>query len=364
MTIVEDSDDDIGVELTSADEGVLSRAVTPPRDLLRQLPRGPQLEEAVWRHRDAVRDVLRGVDDRLVVFVGPCSVHDVDAGLAYAKSLRVLADELDQDLLVVMRLYLEKPRTAVGWPGLLTDPGLDGGGDAETGLWRARGLMLEVAELGLPIATEWLNPAAPAYLADLVSWGAIGARTVESQPHRQVASGLPMPIGMKNGSTGSVQAAVDAVRSAAAPHTYLGTGSDGRLAVLRSHGNPDCNVVLRGGPEQPNYGEADVRAAVDRLDAHGLSTGLVIDASHGNSGKDHERQTVVAREIAARIAGGTGEIRGVMLESFLVAGRQGERSRDPVFGQSVTDACLGWETTVELLHVLAESVRARRGLSA
>jgi 3-deoxy-7-phosphoheptulonate synthase len=263
-----------------------------------------------------------------------------------------------------MRVYVEKPRTTVGWTGLLTDPGLDGSLDLNLGLRTARTLMLEVAELGLPIATEWLSPAAPAYLADLVSWGAIGARTVESQVHRQLASGLPMPVGMKNGSNGSVSVAVDAIRSAAAPHAHLGISPDGRPVTLRTSGNPDCHVVLRGASGRPNYRAEDVRETARLLKAAGLPTGLVIDASHGNSGKDHDRQALVAREIGAQVATGDTDIRGVMLEGFLLPGRQELGLDEPEFGQSVTDACMGWEATVDVLRDLAAANRTRRAATA
>lgn len=360
MQMLEESERVPGFEFDGSAAAARKRALTTPRELWNAFPRGPLLAQQVDDYRDAVRGVLRGDDDRLVVVAGPCSIHDVDAGLAYAKSLSVLAGNLAEDLLVVMRVYVEKPRTTVGWPGLLVDPRVDGGGDVETGLREARRLMLEVAALGLPVATEWLHPAAPAFLSGLVSWGAVGARTVESQPHRQMASGLEMPIGMKNASSGSVQAAVDAIRTAAAPHTYFGVDADGRLSVLRSAGNPDCHVVLRGSSGKPNYGAEDVRAAAEKTSAAGLPGGVVVDASHGNSGKDHERQAHVVHEIAAQVAGGSEAIRGVMVESFLVAGRQDHRPGGNVFGQSITDACLGWEQTVELMNALAESVRARR----
>lgn len=331
-----------------------------PEEILRALPLTAAAARSVSAGRLMTRHVLSGLDDRLLVVVGPCSIHDVEAGLAYARSLGRLAGQLVDDLAVVMRVYVEKPRTTVGWTGLLADPALDGSLDLDRGLRTARELMLKIAQQGLPIATEWLSPAAPAYLADLISWGAIGARTVESQVHRQLASGLPMPVGMKNGSGGSVGVAVDAVRSAAAPHAYLGFDREGRPVTLRTSGNPDCQVVLRGGAGRPNYRPEDVREAVERLAAAALPTGLVIDASHGNSGKDHERQAEVAREIAAQVAYGDPHIRGVMLEGFLVPGRQELGREEPVFGQSVTDACMGWETTVAVLHDLAAAVRSRR----
>jgi 3-deoxy-7-phosphoheptulonate synthase len=343
---------------------LLTRRVIAPDELARDLPMSDASACTVLAGRQAGRRVLRGDDDRLLVVVGPCSIHDVDAGLVYAKSLSELASGLADELLIVMRMYVEKPRTTLGWLGLLADPGLAGEPDLDRGLRAARALMLKTAELGMAIATEWLSPAVPAYLADLVSWGAIGARTVESQVHRQMASGLPMPIGMKNGSTGSVTVAMDAMRAAAVPHAYLGVGTDGRSVVLHTSGNPDCHVVLRGAGGRPNYGGDYVRETVRQLAALGLPTGLVIDASHGNSNKDHERQAIVAREIGIQIAAGTTEIRGVMLEGFLVSGRQELGRGEQVFGQSVTDACMGWETTVDVLNDLAAAVRRRRDIRA
>lgn len=335
-----------------------------PGEILGELPLTEAAARSVSAGRLTTRRALSGDDDRLLVVVGPCSIHDVNAGLAYAKSLGDLAGDLGDDLAIVMRVYVEKPRTTVGWTGLLTDPALDGSLDIGRGLRMARTLMLEVAEMGLPIATEWLSPSAPAYLADLISWGAIGARTVESQVHRQLASGLPMPVGMKNGSTGSVGVAVDAIRSAASPHAYLGINRDGRPVTLRTTGNPDCHVVLRGSSGRPNYRAEHVREAARLLSVASLPTGLVIDASHGNSGKDHEQQAVVAREIGAQIAAGDTDIRGVMLEGFLVPGRQELGSDEPTFGQSVTDACMGWDATVSVLQDLAAATRRRRAATA
>lgn len=337
--------------------------VTAPVELLNELPLTAATDRTIRAGRMTARQVLHGSDDRLLVVVGPCSIHDVNAGLAYAKLLSELAGELADDLAIVMRVYFEKPRTTLGWTGLLADPMLDGSLDLERGLRIVRGLLLEVAELGVTIATEWLSPAAPAYLADLVSWGAIGARTVESQVHRHLASGLPMPVGMKSGSTGSVTVAIDAVRCAAAPHTHLGVGPDGRLSALRTSGNPDCHVVLRGAPNRPNYHAGDVRETARQLAAAGLPSGVVIDASHGNCGKDHERQAAVAREVGAQVAAGSTDVRGIMLESFLTPGRRNLGVGEPVFGQSITDACMGWDATVDVLCFLAKAVRRRRDVT-
>ncbi|WP_328315562.1 3-deoxy-7-phosphoheptulonate synthase [Streptomyces sp. NBC_00388] len=337
-----------------------SHTASTPGELRSELPRTPDAAAAVDAGRRTTRQVLRGKDDRLLVVVGPCSIHDVDAGREYATSLNTVAAELRHDLAIVMRVYVEKPRTTVGWTGLLADPHLDGRLDFDRGLRATRKLMLDIAESGMPIATEWLSPAAPAYLADLISWGAIGARTVESQVHRQLASGLPMPVGMKNGSTGSVKVAVDAITSAAAPHGYLGFDQDGRAVTLHTSGNPDCHVVLRGGAGRPNYQVEHVDEAAGLLASASLPAGVVIDASHANSDKNHERQATVAGEIGEQVARGSTDIRGVMLEGFILPGRQDLGPEEPAFGQSITDACMGWETTVDVLTDLAAASRARR----
>ncbi|MGL6234661.1 MAG: 3-deoxy-7-phosphoheptulonate synthase [Segniliparus sp.] len=336
------------------------RAVISPEQLLSELPLTESGARTVRDGRVEVQGVLTGADDRLLVVVGPCSIHDAKAGLVYMESLGALARSLSEDLVVVARVYVEKPRTVAGWTGLLADPALDGNLNLSQGLYAARALMLQVAEQGLAIATEWLSPVTPHYLADLVSWGAIGARTVESQVHRQMASGLPMPIGMKNSVTGSVKVALDAIRFAAQPHAYVAPGPHGAAATLHTSGNPDCHLVLRGSSKGPNYLPFNIRDAEDALAAAGLPARLVIDASHGNSGKDHERQALVAREIGEQVAQGDTTIRGVMLESFLVAGRQELGPGELVFGQSVTDACMGWENTAAVLQDLAASVRRRR----
>ncbi|GCD41035.1 3-deoxy-7-phosphoheptulonate synthase [Streptomyces paromomycinus] len=335
--------------------------VESPAQLCERLPLTYHAAHTVRTARhDAVR-VLDGRDDRLLVIVGPCSVHDRAAALDYASRLRDAAAALADDLLVVMRVYVEKPRTCLGWPGLVGDPGLDGGADLGRGLAEARSLMLDIAESGLPVGCEWVNPATPAYLSDVVAWGSVGARTASSQVHRDMASGLPMPVGVKNGTDGSVQVAVDAVRAAAAPHTFLGASGAGPVSVLRTSGNPDCHVVLRGGTDGPNYGAAHVHRAAELLAGAGLPVRVVVDASHGNSGKQHERQRVVADDLAMRIADGDTTVRGLLLESFLVPGRQDAGAgRQLVFGQSVTDACIGWSGTAQLLRELAGAARARR----
>lgn len=332
-----------------------------PALLHHHLPLTADLHDMVRHSRQQVEDVLDDRDQRLLVIVGPCSVHDPVAAGEYADRLRAEADRLADDLLIVMRVYFEKPRSTVGWKGFVNDPALDGSGDVGTGLRLARKLMLEVVDRGLPIGVEFLDPITPRYLADTVAWGAIGARTVESQTHRQLASGLPMPIGMKNRPDGSVSTAVDAITAAAVPHVFLGIDHSGTPAILHTSGNHDCHLVLRGGDGGPNYSSADVRAALDMLRAAGLPERLVVDCSHGNSGKDHLRQPSVAEDVAGQLEAGQRGISGVMLESFLVSGRQ-SLGGDLVYGQSVTDACMGWDTTIGVLHRLAQAAAKRRTL--
>jgi 3-deoxy-7-phosphoheptulonate synthase len=336
-----------------------------PIALLEELPLSQAHIETVLRGRAEIVAILNKTDDRLLVIVGPCSIHDVDAALEYARRLRSKAGELARDLCVVMRVYFEKPRTTTGWKGLINDPHLDGSGDVNSGLRMARGLLLEILQLGLPAGCEILDPITPQYIADTVSWAAIGARTTESQIHRQMASGLSMPVGFKNRTDGNIDVAVDAVRAAAAPHSFASIDFSGSPVILHTSGNSDGHIILRGGRNNPNHGAAPVGKALQRLGELGLPQRLVIDASHDNSGKDHRRQPQVAGEIAAQIAAGNRGICGVMAESFLVGGRQAlTAGTEPVYGQSVTDACMGWEATVEVLDVLAGAVRARRKAAA
>jgi 3-deoxy-7-phosphoheptulonate synthase len=340
------------------------RPLLPPAILLEELPLSAAATATVSRGRDDVRAILDGRDDRLLVVVGPCSVHDPAAALDYAQRLAALAGDLAGELCFVMRVYFEKPRTTVGWKGLINDPHLDGSFAINTGLRRARRFLLDVLELGLPAGCEFLDPITPQYHADAVSWGAIGARTTESQVHRELASGLSMPVGFKNGTDGGargLQIAVDAVRAAAHPHRFLGVTEQGLAAIVATCGNPDCHVILRGGAAGPNYDAAGVQEALTALRAAGLPPRVLIDTSHGNSNKDHRRQPVVAAEIGAQVAQGEHGIVGVLVESFLVEGRQD--LVDPArltYGQSVTDACIDWDTTATLLKDLAQSVRARR----
>src|SRR5829696_6572849 len=332
-----------------------------PGELLDDLPLSAEQEEFVLSKRAEVSGILDRDDDRLLVVVGPCSVHDVHAALEYAQRLGARAEELRGDLCVAMRVYFEKPRTTTGWKGLINDPHLDGSRDVNFGLHTARRLLLEVTDLGLPIGCEFLDPITPQYISDVVAWGAIGARTTESQIHRQLASGLSMPVGFKNGTAGSIKLAVDAVRAAAAPHAFAGVDVSGTPAILYTEGNADCHVILRGGKGAPNYDEDSVGETLAQLRKAGLTERLVIDASHDNSGKDHERQPGVVTEVADQIAAGNGAIVGVMMESFLVAGRQDlDSDRDLIYGQSITDACMDWDTTVLTLDRLASAVRKRR----
>ncbi len=332
-----------------------------PAEMLEDLPLGPGREDAVLARRAEVKSVLDREDDRLLVVVGPCSVHDPEAAIDYAQRLSARAKELGDDLCIAMRVYFEKPRTTTGWKGLINDPHLDGSRDVNVGLHTARRLLLEVTDLGLAIGCEFLDPITPQYISDVVAWGAIGARTTESQIHRQLASGLSMPVGFKNGTAGSVKLAVDAVRAAAAPHAFAGVDVSGTPAILYTKGNPDCHVILRGGGGAPNYDADTVAGTLERLRDAGLPERLVIDASHDNSGKDHERQPQVVSEIADQIAAGNEALVGVMMESFLVAGRQDlESDADLIYGQSITDACIDWDTTVLTLDRLSSAVRERR----
>jgi 3-deoxy-7-phosphoheptulonate synthase len=335
--------------------------------LLEELPLNAEGSATITRARGEIRRILQGEDDRLLVVVGPCSVHDLVAAEDYARRLKPLADELAEDLCVVMRVYFEKPRTTVGWKGLINDPHLDGSFAINEGLRLGRRLLVDLAAMGLPAGCEFLDPITPQFLADTVSWGAIGARTTESQVHRELASGLSMPVGFKNSTDGGIQVAVDAVRAATYPHRFLGVTEQGLAGIVATRGNPDCHIILRGGQSGPNYDAQSVQRVLALLEKAGLPPHLMIDTSHGNSNKDHRRQPLVAQDIAAQIAGGQRGICGVLMESFLVEGRQDLSGSAPgtdpaslTYGQSVTDACIGWEDTVPVLHALAQAVRARR----
>ncbi len=330
-----------------------------PALLHHELPLTADLHDTVLAGRRQVEDVIQGRDQRLLVVVGPCSVHDPVAAGEYAAQLREQAERLSDDLLIVMRVYFEKPRSTVGWKGLINDPALDGTGDVSKGLRVARKLLLEVVKQGLPVGVEFLDPITPQYIADTVAWGAIGARTVESQVHRQLSSGLSMPIGMKNRPDGSISTAIDAINAAAAQHVFPGIDFSGTPAIMHTTGNPDCHLVLRGGGGKPNYSAADVAASLSLLRRAGLPERLVVDCSHGNSNKDHLRQPIVADDVAGQLESGQHGIAGVMLESFLVPGRQ-DLGGELTYGQSVTDACMGWDPTVAVMDRLATAAAKRR----
>jgi 3-deoxy-7-phosphoheptulonate synthase len=332
-----------------------------PRALIGELPLSDNHADVLLRGRAEVEAILDGRDDRLLVVVGPCSVHDVVATREYAERLAAEVKGRHDDLCLAMRVYFEKPRTSLGWKGLINDPHLDGSSDVNTGLRIARRLLLEVLSLGLPVGCEFLDPITPQYISDAVCWGAIGARTVESQIHRQLGSGLSMPVGFKNRTDGNVQVAVDAVRAAGVAHAFAGIDESGTPAILYTRGNEDSHVILRGGKGAPNYDAESVAQAIGLLRAASLPERVMIDLSHDNSGKDPERQPAVADAVAEQISAGQSAICGVMLESFLVAGRQDlDSGKDLVYGQSITDGCIGWETTVDVLDTLAAAVRARR----
>ncbi|MPY82232.1 MAG: 3-deoxy-7-phosphoheptulonate synthase [Actinophytocola sp.] len=334
-----------------------------PALLRQELPLAPAAAKTVSQGRADTVGVLGGDDDRLLVVVGPCSVHDPDAALDYAAKLATQAERLADDLHIVMRVYFEKPRTTLGWKGLINDPDLDGSFAVNRGLRIARKLLRDISELGLPVGCEFLDPITPQFIADAVSWGSIGARTAASQVHRQLCSGLSMPIGIKNSTEGDVQVAVDATRAAAASHVFPGINDDGLAALLTTSGNADCHVILRGSAAGPNHDAATVAATLARLAKAGLPERVIIDASHGNSGKDHRRQAEVTAEVAERIAAGERGITGIMLESFLAEGRQDLTlgKRDELdYGSSITDACMDFDTTSGLLDRLATAVRSRR----
>ncbi len=331
-----------------------------PAVLAYYLPITEQAAELVAKTRTQADAILRGEDDRLLAIVGPCSIHDPEAAMEYAALLKSEAQRLESDVLVIMRVYFEKPRTTVGWKGLINDPNLDDSFDINCGLRTARGLLLDLANMGMPAGTEFLDTISPQYIADLIAWGAIGARTTESQIHRELASGLSMPVGFKNGTGGSIQIALDAIQSAARPHHFLSVTKQGVSAIVSTAGNESCHLILRGGKSGPNYDQAAVKEAAEMLRGQQLPATLMIDCSHGNSLKDFRNQPAVARDIARQIAAGCKVITSVMIESNLVEGAQ-KLSSAMTRGQSITDACLGWNETVTTLDDLAAAVRQRRG---
>jgi len=317
--------------------------------------------ETVYRTRDAIQKILRDEDDRLVVIVGPCSVHDPEAAREYASRLKPLIENLSNELCIVMRVYFEKPRTTVGWKGLINDPDMDESFHINDGLRLARHLLLDLAEEGIPAGTEYLDLISPQYIADLISWGAIGARTTESQGHRELASGLSCPIGFKNSTDGSFNIAIDAVNAASRPHVFMSLTKKGHSAIFSTAGNSDCHIILRGGNDKPNYDSESIRLAAEQLQKNGLRPSVMVDCSHANSNKDYRRQVDVCRDLAIQISSGEKRIIGVMMESNLVEGRQNVRKGQKLtYGQSITDACIAWETTEVLLQELAEAVIQRR----
>ena len=331
-----------------------------PAHLLNEYPCSTKAAETVAETRKALHRIIHGQDDRIMVIIGPCSIHDTKAAMAYAKRLMNERERFEKDMEIVMRVYFEKPRTTVGWKGLINDPYLDNTYRINEGLHMARKLLLDVNELGLPAATEFLDMISPQYIADLISWGAIGARTTESQVHRELASGLSCPVGFKNGTDGSVKIAIDAIKSASQPHHFLSVSKDGHTSIVRTSGNEDCHIILRGG-KKPNYDAENVEAACHDIGAGGVAARLMIDASHGNSEKKAENQVPVCTNVAGQIAGGDRRIIGVMVESNLVAGRQDLiPGRELVYGQSITDACIDWEDTVSILEELSRAVQKRR----
>jgi len=334
--------------------------VVPPVQLHKDCPVTEAMSKLIFDTRNAIHNILEGRDDRLLVVIGPCSVHDPVAALEYAQHLQTIRKELNDDLLVVMRVYFEKPRTTVGWKGLINDPDLDDSYQINKGLYVARKLLLDLNAMGVPAATEFLDLITPQYIADLISWGAIGARTTESQVHRELASGLSSPVGFKNGTDGTLSIAIDAIRAASQPHNFLSLTKAGHSAIFATTGNEDCHIILRGGRE-PNYDANSVAIAVNELEAAGLSGKLMIDFSHANSRKQHEKQIEVGHDVAGQIAAGNEHIMGVMIESHLKAGRQNvEAGKDLVYGQSITDACISWDDSEPLLRELAKAVQQRR----
>jgi len=336
------------------------KELVPPAHVLREFPVSERAAQVTYDARQAIHRILHGADDRLLVIMGPCSIHDVKAAKEYAGKLKDAKDRLAEDLLVVMRVYFEKPRTTVGWKGLINDPRLDGSFSINEGIRIARELLLGINDLGVPAGCEFLDMITPQYIADLVSWGAIGARTTESQIHRELASGLSCPVGFKNGTDGNIKIAVDAIRAAQSPHHFLSVTKAGHSAIVSTAGNEDCHIILRGG-KQPNYDSASVDAAARGLAEAGLAQRLMIDFSHANSSKNPQKQVDVGHDVARQISGGEDRIFGIMVESHLKAGRQDLLPGKPLaYGQSITDGCIGWEDSRKLLDTLAEAVRKRR----
>lgn len=336
------------------------KELLPPVAVLEKCPATDIAASTTFKAREAIHNILEGQDDRLLVIVGPCSIHDPQAALEYAERLKAMREELGDKLEIVMRVYFEKPRTTVGWKGLINDPYMNDTYAINDGLRIGRKLLLDLTDMGVPTASEFLDMITPQYVADLISWGAIGARTTESQVHRELASGLSCPVGFKNGTDGNIKIAADAIRSAGAPHNFLSVTKYGHSAIVGTHGNPDCHIILRGG-KAPNYSADDVAQVKAKMDEIGLERRIMIDFSHANSSKQYQRQCVVAEDVSAQIAQGEDAIFGVMIESHLVEGRQDlEPNKTLTYGQSITDGCIGWEDTEAVLRQLAGAVEARR----
>ena len=337
------------------------RPLTSPAILMEELPISEEVSNLIAKTRLAAGNIVKGEDDRLLVIVGPCSIHDPDAALDYASRLVKVADRLQEDLVIIMRVYFEKPRTKVGWKGLINDPYLDNSFKINAGLRIARKLLVDLGEIGMPAGSEFLDTITPQFIADLVSWGAIGARTTESQVHRELASGLSMPVGFKNGTDGNIQIAIDAIGAAQSPHHFLSVTKQGISAIVATTGNDSCHLILRGASNGPNFSEAAIKAATKKLRAADVAGRVMVDFSHGNSNKDHTRQTLVAEDICRQLADGSKRICGVMVESNLKAGKQTLKDAASLeYGLSVTDACISWEMTGPVLESLAEAVRRRR----
>lgn len=353
------------MDITSDLHVVETRPLLSPAFIKSEFPLPEKVAKLVTQTRDRTRHILEGKDSRILVVVGPCSIHDVAAAKEYGQRLVKLRSQFEDQLEVVMRVYFEKPRTTIGWKGLINDPHLDNSYDINTGLRIARELLLDLAKIGLPAATELLDPITPQYIADLICWTAIGARTTESQIHRQMASGLSMPVGYKNGTDGSVTAAINAMLAAKTSHHFLGINQHGLASIVKTTGNPDGHLVLRGGSTKPNYEPADIAAATNALKQKAINSNLMIDCSHGNSSKDYNKQSVVLDSVVQQIEAGSSSIMGVMIESHLVAGNQSisQNGKSLVYGQSITDACVSWETTETMLHSLAAAVaKGRSGI--
>jgi 3-deoxy-7-phosphoheptulonate synthase len=336
------------------------KELSPPALIHQELPLTEKAADTVYETRKRIHRILHGEDDRLLVIIGPCSVHDPRAALEYAQLLQPVRERLKDELEVVMRVYFEKPRTTVGWKGLINDPTLDDRFEINAGLRLARKLLLDINNLGVPAGTEYLDLISPQYIADLISWGAIGARTTESQAHRELASGLSCPVGFKNATNGSMRVALDAIRSSSRPHHFLSVTKEGRSAIFSTYGNQDCHVILRGG-SRPNYDSESINIAAEEMESNGLKPRLMVDFSHANSRKQHPRQLLVGRDVASQIARGDQRIMGAMIESFLVEGRQDRiEGKTLTYGQSITDACISWVDSEPLLETLADAVRQRR----